>query len=131
LVGILVLALLAGLLTETTLALGHRGGIVDDTLFRPAATPSPTHTPTATPKPTVSPPTSATPKPTPVATPAYKTATTNSWVRMRATKSLSGTVLYQLTAGTSVRLMPDSDASWQQVQYNGSTGYIWKAYLNY
>jgi uncharacterized protein YgiM (DUF1202 family) len=130
--GVLLLALLAGGLTEATLAVGHLGGIADDTASRPAAKPkavvSAGPTPSATAMPTV------TPAPTPdpqAATPAGKVAVTNSFVHLRAGKSIYTNILTDLNAGTTVQLLPDSDAQWQQVQYNGLTGYIFKIYLTY
>ena len=131
--GILVLALLAGGLTEATLAIGHSGRITDDRSLRPAqATPTasprgakPSATPTASVKPTAS------PTVTPMPTPAGPTATTNSFVHLRAGKSTSTTILADLDGGTVVQLLPDSDAQWQEVRYNGLTGYIFKSYLAY
>jgi uncharacterized protein YgiM (DUF1202 family) len=129
--GVLVLALMAGVLTEATLAVGHHGRIVDDVLLRPRAsgTPTPSATPTATPSATPV----ATPVPTPVptATPVERTARTSSFVRMRAGKSTSTAILYELNGGTIVTLLPDADAQWQQVRYSGQTGYIFKTYLIY
>lgn len=131
--GVLILALLAGVLTEATLAIGHRGGIADDLLLRPATkraqvTVSPSPSASATPvAPSVIP--SATP--TPIATPAGHTAVTNSFVHMRAGKSIYTNILIDLNADTPVQLLSDSDAQWQQVQYNGQTGYIFKTYLTY
>lgn len=129
--GILVLALFAGGLTEATLAIGHRGAITDDSLLRPKASgapkaspsPSASATPSATPTPTAT--------PTPVATPVLPTATTNAFVHMRAGKSTSTAILADLNGGTVVQLLPDRDADWQQVQYNGLTGYIFRTYLAY
>ncbi len=133
--GVLVLALLAGGLTEATMALGHRGSLANDTLLRPrgttvkpAATPAPTSTtvvrPSATPVATASPTLTATPVTGP-------TATTNSFVHLRAGKSTSTAILTDLDGGTVVQLLSDSDAQWQQVRYNGLTGYIFKTYLQY
>jgi|SRR6185369_15518940 len=128
--GVVVLALLAGGFTEATMALGHRGSLANDILLRPsvkAVKPTPTVapvTPTATPKPTVAP---ATPTPAPV----VATATTNSFVHMRAGKSTSTAILTDLNGGTVVELLPDSDAQWQQARYNGFSGYIFKTYLTY
>jgi uncharacterized protein YraI len=123
---ILVLALLAGGLTEATLAIGRRGVISDDRSARPksvVASPSPSAsaTPSATPVPTVA----ATPAP------ALNTATTNAFVHMRAGKSTSTAILTDLNGGVVVQLLPDSDAQWQQVDYNGIIGYIFKSYLAY
>jgi uncharacterized protein YgiM (DUF1202 family) len=126
LAGVLVLALLAGVLTEASLALGHRGQVSDDAKARPAVStksPSPKSSASATPTPTSA--------PTPAATPALRSATTNSFVHMRAGKSLSSTILLDLNGGTVVYLLPDADAQWQQVQYSGATGYIFKTYLTY
>lgn len=130
--GILVLAILAGGLTEATLVLGHHGRIADDSLLRPntpktTSSPSPSSTPTSSPSPSAKPVTTPTPTPTPV----VPTATTNAFVHMRADKSIYSNILIDLNGGTKVQLLPDSNAQWQQVRYNGLTGYIFKAYLTY
>jgi uncharacterized protein YgiM (DUF1202 family) len=128
--GVLVLALLAVGLTEATLAVGHRGGIADDALLRPhtgVMTPTPTPSATATSSPTATPVVA----PSAMPTPAVRVATTNSFVHMRAGKSIYTNILTDLNAGTQVQLLPDADAQWQQVQYNGLTGYIFKTYLTY
>ncbi len=123
-IGILVLALAATGLAETTLALG-KAHLGDDQNARPAATVTPTPTATATP--------TATPKPiiTPAPTPAAKTATTTSFVRLRAGASTSSAILAELNGGTVVTLGTYSDSLWQQVRYNGLSGYIYKSYLRY
>ncbi len=130
--GVIVLVLLAAVLGEATMAVGHRGLIVNDALLRPrTATPSvtprltasPSPTPTATPVPTVA--------PTPVATPGPRMATTNGFVHLRAGKSIYTAILTDLNAGTRVEVLADSDAQWQQVRYNGLVGYIFKIYLSY
>ncbi len=114
------------------MALGGRGSLANDILLRPlnlGGTPSPT----VTPKPTASPTPTATPAPTPVPTVAVPTATTNSYpiVHMRAGKSASTGVITDINGGTLVQLLPDSDSQWQQVRYNGLSGYIFKLYLTY
>jgi len=131
---LVILAVLAGGLTEATMALGGRGSLANDILLRPLKLgASPSVSPSTTPKPTVS----ATPSPTPVATPAptpaVPTATTNSYpiVHMRVGKSASTAIVTDLNGGTVVQLLSDSDAQWQQVRYNGFTGYIYKIYLTY
>lgn len=131
--GVLVLALLAGGLTEASLALGHHGRITNDLQVRPSQSLQPTATPTpiATPTPVLTPSPALTATPTPVATPVTKRAVTNSFVHMRAGKSIYTNILVDLNANTPVVLLPDSDAQWQQVQYNGLTGYIFKTYLTY
>jgi len=128
--GVLVLAVVAGGLTEGTLALGRRGSLSNDAALRPSpspqaavASPSPTPTPSPSPTPT------ATPTPTP--TPAIATATTNSFVHLRAAKSTASAILADLNGGTVVQLLPDRDSQWQQVRYNGLTGYIFRSYLAY
>jgi uncharacterized protein YgiM (DUF1202 family) len=130
--GILILALMAGGLTEAALALGHHGGAGDDTVARtmpptPSGSPTPSTTPSMAPSPSVTP----TPVATPVAAPAGKTAVTNSFVHMRAGKSIYSNILTDLNAGAVVEVLADSDAQWQQVRYNGLTGYIFKLYLTY
>ncbi|MDB5179036.1 MAG: hypothetical protein JWN01_979 [Patescibacteria group bacterium] len=128
--GILTLAVLAGGLTEATLAIGHRGGIMDDTLSRPVghATPAPTPKPAPSATPASAAP--ATPVPTLGPSSDGPTAITNSFVHMRAGKSTATAILADLDGDTRVRLLPDSDAQWQQVEYNGLVGYIFKTYLN-
>jgi hypothetical protein len=130
--GVLVLALVAGGLTEATLAFGHSGGIGDDVTLRPATkmpgakstpSPKPTASVAATPVPTLA--------PTLAPTPAGKTATTNSFVHLRASNSTSSAILANLDGGTVVQLLPYSDSLWQEVQYNGTTGYVYKSYLTY
>ena len=133
--GVLVLALLAGGLAEATMALGLRGSLTDDILLRPVSSGKKTSA-AATPTPKASVPTEApvvrtTPAPTPAPTPAAPTATTSSFVHMRAGKSTSTAIIVDLNGGTVVQLLSDSDAQWQQVEYNGQTGYIFKTYLNY
>lgn len=80
---------------------------------------------------------SATPRPSaPVASPpatapaaAPKTATTISFVNVRAGKSTSTPIIMNLEAGTVVQLTEDSTATWQGVTYQGKAGYIFKDYL--
>jgi uncharacterized protein YgiM (DUF1202 family) len=119
--------------TETTLAVGSRGLITDDSALsvlhpRAKATPSPKPSVTATPAST------ATPVPVASATPvvpAAGTATTNSFVHMRSSNTTTSDILFNLDGGTVVTLLPYSDGSWQQVEYNGTPGYIFKSYLSY
>jgi uncharacterized protein YgiM (DUF1202 family) len=125
--GVLVLAIFAGSLTEATLAFG-RSGISDDVLLRPThVAPSSSKSPTPSPSPSATP----TPSPTPAPTPTERTATTNGFVHLRAGNSTTSAIIIDLQQGTTVTLLPYSDVSWQQVQYNGQTGYIFKSYLNY
>ena len=135
--GVLVLAMVAGGLAEATMGLGDRGNITNDILLRPAKLVQKTVA-TATPKPAVASPTvktvptpSVAPTPTPTPTPAAPMATTNSFVHMRSGKSTSTSIVVDLNGGTVVQLLSDSDAQWQQVSYNGQTGYIFKTYLTY
>lgn len=125
--GILILALLAGGLTEAALALGHRGGVGEVVVRTPSPSPRASATPVATATPSATP----TPTATPVATPSAKTAVTNSFVHMRAGKSIYTNILTDLNAGMVVEVLPDSDAQWQQVRYKGMIGYIFKLYLTY
>lgn len=128
--GVLVLALVAAGLTEATLAMGHRGHISDDARLRPVATALPTTVPSPSPSAAATPTPTSTP--TPTATPAAApTATTNSFVHLRAGKSTATPILVDLDGGTVVTLLPDSNAQWQQVNYNGVVGYIFKSYLAY
>jgi len=134
--GVLVLAMAAGVLTEGTLAFGHTCGISDDTLMRPLKqVHGVVHT--ATPKPATTPIPSATPSPqatiaaVPTPTPTGATATTNSFVHLRASNSTSSAIISNLDGGTVVQLLPYSDLLWQEVRYNGQTGYIYRSYLTY
>lgn len=132
LAGVLVLALVAGGLTEATLAVGHQGVISDDTLVRAGlrkASPTPSVSPSTAPKPTSTATPSASVMPTP--TPSGPKATTNAFVHLRASNSTTSAIIDNLNGGTVVTLLPYSDAQWQQVQYNGETGYVFKTYLIY
>ena len=86
---------------------------------------------------TTAPSTPATSTKTPTATvpstakPAAKTATTNSYVHLRAAKSVNSAVLSNIASGISVQLTGDADPTWQGVTYQGKTGYIYRAYLTY
>lgn len=82
-----------------------------------AATPAPAPTPA--------------PTPAPIAAPATKTATTVSFVHMRAGKSTNTPIITNLDGGVVVELRSDSDKYWQGVVYQGKNGYIYKTYLQY
>lgn len=133
--GILVLALVAGCLTEASFAYGH--GIGNDPVSSVATvpaksaspTPSPTKAPASTPiaTPTFSP----TPTPTPSATPSTPTAATNSFVHLRSQMSTASTILANLNADTTVILLSGGDSSWQEVSVDGYDGYVYRTYLNY
>lgn len=86
--------------------------------------------------------TPAKPRPTPAAKPApaaatptpavaANTATTTSFVHLRASKSTSSAIVTDINAGTVVQLREDADATWQGVSYQGKNGYIYRAYLQY
>jgi uncharacterized protein YgiM (DUF1202 family) len=128
--GVLVLALLAAGLSEATLAVGHRGSISDDTLDRPAASHSVS---TPTPSPTsfqVQPPVASdSPSPSePASSGSY--TTTNAFVHMRASESTSSAILFNLNGNTQVELLSGGNTQWQEVEYNGAVGYVYKTYLN-
>ena len=119
-----MLALLAAGLTEATMAYGPHGRLANDSVLRPVTpTPSPSPSPTPTPTPT--------PILTPTPTPVIPTATTNGFVHMRASNTTASAIIIDLTAGTTVELLGYRDSLWQQVRYNGYTGYLWRAYLTY
>jgi hypothetical protein len=132
-VGILSLALAATGLTEATMALNHQRDLANDQAVRPATTVTPK--PTATPAPTVTanPITTPAPTPVPAATlaPTAGTATTVSFVRLRAGASTNTAVLAELDGGVTMKLGTYRDSQWQQVFYNGQTGYIYLSYLRY
>ena len=125
----MVLSLASFGLAEATMVLGHRSVVTDDRSVRPSTqtkisaspSPSPSATPTATPA----------PSPTPLATPAAATATTISFVHMRTGASTATPIVVDLNGGSVVTLGAYSDAQWQQVSYNGQSGYVFKAYLRY
>lgn len=60
-----------------------------------------------------------------------KTATTNSYVHLRAGKSVNSAIVSNIASGISVQLTSDVDPTWQGVTYQGKTGYIYRAYLTY
>jgi uncharacterized protein YgiM (DUF1202 family) len=64
-------------------------------------------------------------------TAAVITATTNTFVHLRAGESVSSQIITDLNAGTTVELRNDADAVWQGVIYQGKNGYIYRAYLQY
>lgn len=132
--GVLVIGLLAAGLTEATLAYGGHGKLTNDALLRPATLgPSPTSTPLPTPTSSPSlkstPATTSVPSTTPIV--AILTATTNSFVHVRASNTTASPIITDLNAGTVVQILPIADAQWQQVRYNGQPGYIFRAYLTY
>ncbi|MEA4927261.1 MAG: SH3 domain-containing protein [Candidatus Limiplasma sp.] len=61
---------------------------------------------------------------------ATVTAADGETVPMRASASTSGTVLTQLAAGVTVRVLRD-DGSWASVEMSGLTGYVLSASLTY
>lgn len=132
--GVLVIGLLAAGLTEATLAHGGHGKLSNDALLRPLGpitSPSPaagtSHTVAPSPAPTTIPIVT----PAPVSSIRSPVAITNSFVHLRASNTASSTILVDLSAGTPVQVLPTSDAQWQQVSYNGQTGFIFRTYLTY
>jgi hypothetical protein len=83
------------------------------------------------PKPAPTPAAKPAPATTPTPAPAVNTATTSSFVHLRAAKSTSSAIITDLNAGTVVQLGEDADATWQGVTYQGKSGYIYRAYLQY
>jgi hypothetical protein len=128
LTAVLILALLAGGLTEATLAYGH--GVGQDNFARPSSTTKPATS--STPKPTPVPATpTPTPAATPVPTPSAATATTNSFVHMREGMSTSTAIILNLNADSVVTLLSGGDSTWQEVEYDGYQGYVYTTYLSY
>jgi hypothetical protein len=39
--------------------------------------------------------------------------------------------MFELNGGTVVTVLPEVTPEWQQVQYNGKVGYIYRSYLTY
>jgi SH3 domain-containing protein len=131
-VGGLILAILAAGLAEATLAVGQRGSLSNDIGLRPfakAASPTPRLSATPKPSPQVTP--SATPTPSPSASPAAPTATTVAFVHLRAAASTSSEILANLNGSTTVTILSGGDTDWQEVEWNGLTGFIFKSYLSY
>lgn len=131
--GALVLAVVAAGLAEATFALGHIGSISNDLLHRPQSTVSvaPQSTASPTPNATPMPTASATPIVTPVPTAITPRAVTNAFVRLRQSNTTNSAILADLNGGTTVELLTYQDTQWQQVRYNGLTGYIYRSYLTY
>jgi uncharacterized protein YgiM (DUF1202 family) len=127
LVGVLVLSLAAFGLAEATMVFGHQGVLTDDSSVRPSTSPKAKPAPTSTPIQT------ATPTPTPTTTPdpVVPTASAISFVHMRAGASTATPIVIDLYGGEVLRLGAYSDSQWQQVSYNGHSGYVFKAYLRY
>jgi uncharacterized protein YgiM (DUF1202 family) len=127
-VGILSLTLVAGGLTEVSMAFGQ-SHLAGDYWVRPAVTVTPSPSVSPSPSPTLSPTPVVTPAPTPA--PAAATATTVSFVRLRAGASTATAVVAELQGGTVVTLGAYSDSQWQEAYVNGAHGYIFKSYLRY
>lgn len=127
LAGVLVLSLAAFGLAEATMVFGHRSAITDDRSVRPSQTSRASTTPTPSPTPAPTPTATPTPAPTPVA----PTATAISFVHMRAGASRNTPIILDFYGGEVVTLGVYSDRDWQQVVYNGQSGYVFKAYLRY
>ncbi|HUC87355.1 MAG TPA: SH3 domain-containing protein [Candidatus Saccharimonadales bacterium] len=60
-----------------------------------------------------------------------KTATTNSYVHLRAGESVNSAIITDIVSGTTVQLRDDANPTWQGVTYQGKSGYIYRAYLQY
>jgi hypothetical protein len=96
-------------------------------------------TPDPTPSPSASPSPEAVPSPSPStavldASAAAKTATIKTPGNIHAamsTKSASLVKYTQVTAGATVTLVGDKVGSWQKITFNGVTGYIANADLQY
>jgi hypothetical protein len=134
LVGALILAILAAGLAEATLAMGQRGSLTDGTGGRPQASATPTPRPAVSPKSSPTSKASPTPVSTPIPTPSASplpTATTNAFVHLRAQASTSSQILANLNGGAVVKLLPESNSQWQEVEWNGITGFIFISYLDY
>ncbi|HEX7259803.1 MAG TPA: SH3 domain-containing protein [Candidatus Saccharimonadia bacterium] len=104
-------------------------GIPPQTATLQPAAPVPLATPSK-PAPVPVAPATVTPKAAP-AKPAAKTAFTNSFVNLRAGKSVSTPIIATLEAGTTVQLRDDADTTWQGVTYQGKNGYIYRSYIQY
>ena len=128
-VGVLAITLVAGGLTEATLARGDRAGLSDGSVAvaSPKVTPKPSTTPQASAAPSPTP----APAVTPVLPSGAPTATTNSFVHLRAAASINSAIVTDLNGGTVVTLGDYEDSQWQQVSVNGLNGYIYRSYLAY
>lgn len=121
--GILVITGFGVGVTELSLAVGHQKAVE-----LPA---SPAVSKSASPAPTPSPSPSPSASASPVASPSAPTATTNSFVHMRAGTSTASADLANLQGGTVVRLTGKPVGLWQPVSYGGLNGYIYVTYLTY
>ena len=138
LIGVMALSLVAFGLSEATMAVGHRNGFTAGLWPHASALPKVVTSPSPSPSSSVSPlalPSAApvaTPTPAPLASPSViPTATTVSFVHMRAGASTATPIVVDLDGGAVVTLGAYVDSQWQQVTYNGQNGYIFKTYLRY
>ena len=118
--GIVMLALIATALTETSLAVGKTQTTSPEPATKAVTTTAKPATPTAS--------TTTTPSP---AAPASPTATVNGYVHMRTSPTTSASIVFDLNAGDVVSYGQVDDGLWQTVTYQGIHGYIYKTYLDY
>jgi uncharacterized protein YgiM (DUF1202 family) len=95
------------------------------------AKPAVTTTPPAPAASQAEPAAAAVPAPAPKPAAQGRTATTVSFVHVRAGKATTTPIIMDLDGGVTVQLRTDSNATWQGVTVNGKNGYIYKAYLQY
>lgn len=69
-------------------------------------------------------------KPVETITPLVRTVYTTADVNVRAAGNISAVILGGLNAGSGVAQTGYTSDGWIQVQYNGSTGYIWGDYIS-
>ncbi|MBW4061336.1 hypothetical protein HJC99_02060 [Candidatus Saccharibacteria bacterium] len=129
-IGVGIITLGAAGLTEATLAYSGRDVLLDGT---PAvhASPSPAPSRSPSPSPTVVPSVVPSPTVTPVLPSGAPTATTNSFVHMRASASINSAIVANLNGGTVVTLESYVDSRWQEVSVGGQMGYVYRSYLTY
>lgn len=69
-------------------------------------------------------------KPVETITPIVQTVYTTDDVNVRAAGNLSAVILGGLNAGSGVTETGYTSDGWIQIQYNGTTGYVWSEYIS-
>ena len=123
--GITTLAIVATGFTEASMALSQH----QTTSPEPTTKQTTVVTPKATT--TVTPATTPTVAPAAPVTPVLPTATVNGFVHIRASATTSSVIITDLNAGDVVSYASVDSGLWQAVTFQGTSGYIYKSYLNY
>jgi hypothetical protein len=112
---------------QKALGISNQSSVKQPAVAPPPPTKAAAPSPIVTTAPATAP---ATPKAT-ASKPTGKTAITNSFVNLRAGKSVATPIIATLEAGTTIQLRDDADTTWQGVTYQGKNGYIYRSYIQY